>query len=415
MATLLEKIENEPRTHVRLSDFIKIKHGFAFKGEYFSARPTKDVLVTPGNFAIGGGFKADKFKYYAGAVPEDYILKAGDLVVTMTDLSVDADTLGYSALIPNDSSVQFLHNQRVGLVQQIKEGIDLGFLYYLMRTREYQSYVVGGASGSTVKHTSPDRIASFEYDFPSLPTQRKIAEILYAYEEKIENNNSNIKKLETLAKEFFEEWFVKFRFPGYEQSEWVENETEKVPKGWKIGTISKIADINPRTEVETSVTPFVEMRDLPENGMSFVFEQKREVANGSRFKNHDTLLARITPCLENGKTGYVNCLDEEEVGCGSTEFIVLRPKATYFREYIYLLARNDKFRRFAIGRMVGSSGRQRVSGADIDRFQIIEPEADIIQKFHNITSRLFKKIREASSENQILEQSRNILLSKLIN
>ena len=102
MSKLLEQINNEERMPLVLSDYIKIKHGFAFKGEYFSVQPTSDILVTPGNFAIGGGFKADKFKYYKGVVPEDYILKTSDLVVTMTDLSVDADTLGYPALIPCD-------------------------------------------------------------------------------------------------------------------------------------------------------------------------------------------------------------------------------------------------------------------------------------------------------------------------
>src|SRR3989344_7071170 len=214
MSKLLEQINKEKRTSLILSDYIKIKHGFAFKGEYFSAQPTPDILVTPGNFAIGGGFKSDKFKYYKGSVPEDYILKENDLVVTMTDLSVDADTLGYSALIPQDNKNRFLHNQRVGLVQKKKEGIDFGYLYYLMHTRSYQKYVVTTASGSTVKHTSPDRIASYEYEFPSLQTQKKISEILSAYDAKIENNNKIIKNLETTAQTIFNEWFVNFCFPG---------------------------------------------------------------------------------------------------------------------------------------------------------------------------------------------------------
>src|SRR3989338_7007383 len=242
MTTTLEKLKTEKRTHARLSDFIKIKHGYAFKGKFFSSRPTEDVLVTPGNFAIGGGFKAEKFKYYAGAVPDDYILKTGDLVVTMTDLSVDADTLGYSALIPEDTDIRFLHNQRVGLVKQIGEGIDMGFLYYLMRTRGYQSYVVGGASGSTVKHTSPDRIASFEYDFPSIPTQQKVAEVLNAYDEKIDNNRKILKNLEATIQTLFDEWFVGFRFPGYEKASLVQTDIGKVPSGWKILKIGEFCE-----------------------------------------------------------------------------------------------------------------------------------------------------------------------------
>jgi type I restriction enzyme S subunit len=74
-------------------------HGFAFQGEFFRDEPPGDILLTPGNFSIGGGFKADKFKYYVGPVLDEFILRDGDLIVTMTDLSKDADTLGFPAFI----------------------------------------------------------------------------------------------------------------------------------------------------------------------------------------------------------------------------------------------------------------------------------------------------------------------------
>ena len=91
-------------TPVTLSSLIEIKHGFAFKGDYFYNEPPGDFLLTPGNFAIGGGFQWGKKKYYRGPVPEEYVLAAGDLLVTMTDLSKEADTLGYSALVPEWSA-----------------------------------------------------------------------------------------------------------------------------------------------------------------------------------------------------------------------------------------------------------------------------------------------------------------------
>ena len=415
MKTLLEKINSEKCTTLRLSDYINIKHGFAFKGEYFSITPTQDVLITPGNFAIGGGFKADKFKYYKGAIPSDYILKEGDLVVTMTDLSVNADTLGYSALIPGDSNKKFLHNQRVGLVEKKKEGIDFGYLYYLMRTRPYQKYVVSTASGSTVKHTSPDRITGYEYEFPSQTTQQKIASILGAYDKKIENNNKIIRNIERTAQTLFNEWFVNFRFPGYEKTKFVDSEMGEIPEEWNFGSVTSIFEINPVTRVkDDDEVPFVEMRDLSESGMSFMYEQKRKPTNGSRFKNHDTLIARITPCLENGKSGYVACLEEGEVGAGSTEFIVLRPRDVVFREFTYLLARNESFRSHAISRMIGSSGRQRVSGDDIGRFEFVKPTPTVIEEFHRIVSPMFSLIKRYSAENTVLKSQRDQLLAKLI-
>src|SRR5205809_317829 len=101
---------------VSLGDLFKVKHGFAFKGEYFTDEPQETILVTPGNFSIGGGFQDEKRKYYSGPVPGDYVLKPGQVVVTMTDLSKESDTLGYAARIPDDSTV-WLHNQRVGLLE----------------------------------------------------------------------------------------------------------------------------------------------------------------------------------------------------------------------------------------------------------------------------------------------------------
>ena len=151
----------------KIADICHIKHGFAFKGQYFTPSKQIYVCITPGNFAIKGGFKLDKPKYYNGPIPEDYILHADDLVVTMTDLSKAGDTLGYSALIPRNSSYIFLHNQRIGLVEKISKSIDKHFLYWIMRTYDYHKYIVNHCSGSTVKHTSPHSIGLYVFRAPS--------------------------------------------------------------------------------------------------------------------------------------------------------------------------------------------------------------------------------------------------------
>ncbi|TKB58365.1 restriction endonuclease subunit S [Ferrimonas aestuarii] len=141
-----------------LGDDLNIKHGFAFKGEYFSTEKTPDILVTPGNFKIGGGIKLDKLKYYSGPVSEDYVLESGDLVVTMTDLSKEADTLGYPALIPDAEDVRFLHNQRIGKIQVKDNHQILNYLYQYMRSHSYRSEVLSSFTGSTVKHTAPKKL-----------------------------------------------------------------------------------------------------------------------------------------------------------------------------------------------------------------------------------------------------------------
>ncbi|MBW6496317.1 MAG: hypothetical protein K0B16_17540, partial [Burkholderiaceae bacterium] len=154
-------------TEIVLSDVMEVKHGFAFPGKNIRDEPPGDILLTPGNFAIGGGFKGDKFKYFDGTVPDDYVLHENDLVVTMTDLSKQADTLGYPVLVPKARGARFLHNQRLGKVAiRANVRLDKAFLFYLLRTAEYRNEVLASATGTTVKHTSPGRILAHKVALP---------------------------------------------------------------------------------------------------------------------------------------------------------------------------------------------------------------------------------------------------------
>ena len=246
-----------PRT---LGSYIRMKHGCAFKGEYFTEAETPYVLVTPGNFAIGGGFLTNKPKYYAGPVPDDYILQEGDLVVTMTDLSKAGDTLGYPALVPRMLGRRYLHNQRIGLVE-IKEGAeaDKRFLFYRLRASDYRHHILATASGSTVRHTSPGRIREFETTLPAITEQRAIAGVLGALDDKIEQNRRTALALERLAQAIFRAWFVDFEpvkakaagaapFPSMPPpvfdalpTRFVDSEIGPVPEGWEVKAIATIA------------------------------------------------------------------------------------------------------------------------------------------------------------------------------
>lgn len=147
-----------------LKDLMNVKHGFAYKGEFFSEKENENILLTPGNVEIGGGFKNDKFKYYYGKVPKDYIFKPNDIMVTMTDLSKASDTLGLPAFIPQVTDKKFLHNQRLGKLEFFNESYKY-IVYLLMCAKDYQHFVVSGATGTTVKHTSPTKILEYSFSF----------------------------------------------------------------------------------------------------------------------------------------------------------------------------------------------------------------------------------------------------------
>lgn len=210
----------------KLGDYIRIKHGFAFKGEYITAENNGVVLVTPGNFEIGGGFKEDKCKFFNGDYPKEYVLSPYDLIVTMTDLSKQGDTLGYSALVPKTNRV-YLHNQRIGLVDVYNPKADKMFIYWLMRTQKYQKTIVATFSGSTVKHTSPSRIYDVEVDLPPIDVQKKIAAILSALDEKIAINRAINDNLQQQAKAIFSKEFLTL---------------ETLPIGWERASLIDIAD-----------------------------------------------------------------------------------------------------------------------------------------------------------------------------
>ena len=239
-----------------LGDLIDIKHGFAFPGKGITSIENQNLLITPGNFEIGGGFRSSKNKYFSGEVDENLLLSHGEIIISMTDLSKEGDTLGYSAKIPTNSHYQYLHNQRIGRVISLNNDFHLDFIYWLMRSKNYRHWILSSATGSTVKHTSPKRIRSYEFLLPPIDEQKAIAHILGTLDEKIELNKKTNETLEGIAKALFKSWFVDFDpvkakgcstglpkeisdlFPdSFEDSEF-----GKIPKGWKVSKISDICE-----------------------------------------------------------------------------------------------------------------------------------------------------------------------------
>jgi type I restriction enzyme S subunit len=174
----------------KLGEFIEIKHGHAFSGAHIVADETDKILVTPGNFNIGGGFSFAKFKYYnADDFPISFAFDEGDFIVTMTDLSQDTDTLGYPAFVPTITGKHLLHNQRVGKVVFRKDHSDKrNFIYHLMRSGVYRHYIIGRSTGMAVRHTSPSSICDFEFALPDSSIIRRFENQVESYRERERSN-----------------------------------------------------------------------------------------------------------------------------------------------------------------------------------------------------------------------------------
>jgi len=173
---------------------------------------------------------------------------------------------------------------------------------------------------------------------------------------------------------------------------------------FKLKEIRELADFNPPEKVPVGKT----IKKIP---MGYLKEFKRKISgyelaefkSGPKFRNGDTLVAKITPCLENGKTAFVDILDDNEVAFGSSEFIVLRAKKGTNAEFLYYLSKSPTFRKRAIDCMEGTSGRKRVNEGVLKLFELPVPDKEQQDKIASVLSVLDKKIELNNRINSELE------------
>lgn len=281
------------------------------------------------------------------------------------------------------------------------------YVAYLLMTLELGSQNAAGAVPGVNRNT----LHQMTVRVPDEETQYRIVEVLSAYDELIATNQRRIALLEDAARRLYREWFLHLRFPGHESAP----VKDGVPEGWQSATFADLVEINPRTPfIKDIERPFIEMSALSETSMVIGHPSMRVIGGGAKFKNGDTLFARITPCTENGKTGFVQFLEDENVvASGSTEFIVLR-SATVNPWWVYCMAREDNFREHAIRSMAGSDGRQRVNPKCFDQLITLQPPQPVLAQFEQAVKDSFTQIETLCKLNEQLARARDLLLPKLI-
>lgn len=286
------------------------------------------------------------------------------------------------------------------------KGNDPQFLAYFLRN------VLNGYQSEKAAIPGVDRnvLHQIEVRAPDFNTQQRIVAILATYDDLIENNRRRMTLLEDSVRLLFSDWFIRLRFPGHEHTSLVDG----VPQGWEKLSARDAIEINPKVKLsEADEHWFVEMADLPTDSMVIQNWKMRDGRSGPKFQNGDTLFARITPCLENGKTGFVNFMAQDESGRGSTEFIVLRSKRVT-PEFVYCLARTYEFRGNAIKSMVGSSGRQRVQESCFGKFMVYIPPPSLLRLFSEFAEPAFEQIKNLNAQSKKLRAARDLLLPRLM-
>lgn len=260
----------------------------------------------------------------------------------------------------------------------------------------------------------------------------KVGEIVAALNERITLLRETNTTLEAIAQALFKSWFVDFdpvhaRARGEQPAglapevaalfpdSFEESALGMIPRGWSLSPLSEAYEINPTRKLKKGeMAPYLDMASVATSGHTVAEVADREMGSGTKFINGDTLLARITPCLENGKTAFVDFLAQEQTGWGSTEFVVLRPKAPLPTYHGYLLARHPAFREHAIQSMSGTSGRQRVQNDVLGRYLVTVPSEKVAMAFNDVISSLQQKSTENHRQAQTLANLRDTLLPRLI-
>lgn len=287
-------------------------------------------------------------------------------------------------------------------------------------------------SGAAIPRVILKDFKKAEILVPPLSIQMRISSILDALDEKIFLLCQTNRTLEAIAQALFKSWFVDFD-PVRSKAEslepagmdastaalfpdsFEESELGLVPMGWRLVPLDSAYEINPPRKLKKGeMAPYLDMASVGTRGHVVSGVINREMSSGTKFINGDTLLARITPCLENGKSAFVDFLSNDQTGWGSTEFVVLRPKAPLPPYHGYLLARHPMFREYAIQSMSGTSGRQRVQNDVLGRYCVVVPSDEVADAFGLAVGSIQQKISANQEHAKTLTQMRDALLPRLI-
>jgi len=389
---------------LELGNVLTIKHGWSFKGEYFTDHG-KYVLLTPGNAWESGGLKlkGDSEKYYSGDFPEEFLLKQGDMLVVMTDLKQTAPILGGAFIIPEDD--RFLHNQRLGLITITHPDIvDKEFLYYVFNSPIFRAQIRGSATGATVRHTAPERIYKCKVPCPSdINTQRRIASILSAYDGLIENNNRRIDLLEESMRLLYREWFVRLRFPGHEHVRLVDG----LPEGWEKRPLEKMCDLT------MGQSPPSETYNTTGEGLPF---HQGVTRFGDRFISHEMFCTKPNRVAEPGDilfsvrapVGRINItLEKIIIGRGLS---AIRSK-TGNQSFLYYQLKEHFFKEDLLG-----SGAifASVTKKELSDELLLLPKSEKIATFEEISKPIDQQITNLHMQNVRLSEARDLLLPRLM-
>lgn len=417
---------SSPLKHYKLGELCQVKHGWPFQGEYFSDEGEL-VVLTPANFFEEGGFKrvAGKEKYYLGDFPKEYLCSKGDLVVAMTQQA--EGLLGSTALVPEDGV--YLHNQRIGLITHNEELVDKQFLYYLFMTAGVRKQIRNSASGTKVKHTSPEKIYDVDVEIPDINSQKKIAGFLMSLERKVDLNEKSTTKIEQIVSSLYDYWFLQGEYPNkdgkpYKSSGgemiWCEELKRDIPKGWSIGRIEDLGTIvsggTPSTAREDYYTDngiaWITPNDLSyQENLMYVAHGDRDITEDGLNNSSATLMpANSILFSTRAPIGYIAiAMNEVSTNQGFKSIVPNKGYGQYF--IYYTIKRNTKI----IAQQGAGTTFKEVSKETFSKIRVLLPPKEIVKLFEEMVDNLCAFRAVCEEENRKLKSCKQWLLPLLMN
>lgn len=418
MSKLLEQINKEGRKTYFIKDMGRVVTGKTPSKENPNDWGNEIDFITPTDFSSNEKYLSKikrKISPDGARRYKNMILPPESVVVTC----IGSD-MGKVIVSKNIA----LTNQQINSIVVNKDLFDLEFVFYVLKSLYPTLRSIAEEGGSTMPIITKSAFELIEFEAPDLPTQQKIAGILSGHDEKIENNNKIIKNLEATAQTIFNEWFVNFRFPGYEKAKFVESEMGEIPEGWEVSRISDVADLNKGVsytsdEINTekkgialiNLGNFKRGGGFNLNGTKYYtgdFKETHKVKPGQ-------ILIAMTDLTSNREViGHPARLPGNfKNAVISLDVCSLTPKKGIYNEFIYSLMICRAFSKLMASCASGTNV-SHLSRTHIEGYKFILPTENILMMFNNFVQALFKKQALLEDENIELKETRDQLLAKLI-
>ena len=289
--------------------------------------------------------------------------------------------------------------------------LDADFLLYALMADDLQGQIRGFGSGSTVEHMRLGDIPELQIYAPGVSEQRRIAGILSSYDELIENSQRRIRILESMARALYREWFVQFRFPGHEKVALVESSLGKIPKGWEVKKLGRIAEDMRRTVPKGKLEepqPYVGLEHIPRRSLALdAWETTTDLgSNKLEFKKGEILFGKIRPYFHKVSIAPFD-------GLCSADTIVVRARHPEHYAFVVSCVSSDEFVAHATATSNGSK-MPRANWGVLEEYDVVIPKGKVAERFSSLVADIIAQQQALIFQVQNLRRTRDLLLPRLL-